>query len=109
MPVRIFYSGFASPDIPWAERPWTAQASLPTDAAFQQECRGWDVNEVVFSAGMWGMYKDLMRADFCCFDEYQYNHAADAPLGVPMTTFYATKDKKITPAMVQGWAKHAAD
>ena len=108
MPVRIFYSGFASPDIPEAERPWTAQALLPTDAAFQQECRGWDVNEVVFSAGMWGMYKDLMRADFCCFDEYQYSHAAEPPLGVPMTTFYATNDKKITPAMVQGWAKHAA-
>ena len=109
MPVRIFYSGFASPDIPETERPWTPQASLPTDAAFQQECRGWDVNEVVFSPDMWGMYKDLMRADFCCFDEYQYSHAAEAPLGVPMTTFFATMDKKITQAMVQGWARHAAD
>ena len=108
MPVRIFYSGFASPDIPEAERPWTAQAQLPTDVAFQQECRGWDVNEVVFSAGMWGVYKDLMRADFCCFDEYRYTHASEPPLAVPMTTFYAATDKKITQAMVQGWSKHAA-
>ena len=40
----------------------------------QDECRGWDVNEVVFGPAMWPTYHSLMRADFTLFDEYQYQH-----------------------------------
>lgn len=40
----------------------------------QVECREWDVNEVVFSPGMWGTYQPLMRADFCLFDQYHFDH-----------------------------------
>ena len=105
MPRHIFYSCFASPDITESARPWTANAQLPTDGQFQHECRGWDVNEVVFSKDMWNMYKDLMRADFTCFDTYKFTHADEPPLGVPMTTFYAQRDKKITSQMVAGWEK----
>jgi hypothetical protein len=36
----------------------------------QDECRGWDISDVVFSAGMWGMYQPMLRADFKLFDEY---------------------------------------
>ena len=46
-------------------------------------------------------YKDLMRADFCCFDEYTHTRSSEPPLAVPMTTFYATRDRKITAAMVR--------
>jgi len=41
----------------------------------QDECRGWDVNEIVFGPAMWPTYHSLMRADFTLFDEYQYQHA----------------------------------
>ena len=41
----------------------------------QEECRGWDVNEVVFSPDLWGTYHALMRADFSLFDEYVFTHA----------------------------------
>ncbi len=41
----------------------------------QEECRGWDVNEVVFGPAMWPTYHSLMRADFTLFDEYKYQHA----------------------------------
>lgn len=43
-------------------------------ACNQEECRAWDVNEVVFSPGLWGTYHALMRADFTLFDEYIYTH-----------------------------------
>jgi surfactin synthase thioesterase subunit len=36
----------------------------------QDECRGWDISDVVFSAAMWGMYQPMLRADFKLFDEY---------------------------------------
>ncbi len=41
----------------------------------QEECRGWDVNEIVFGPAMWPTYHSLMRADFTLFDEYKYQHA----------------------------------
>ena len=33
------------------------------------------MNEIVFSAAMWGTYQPLMRADFRLFDEYEFSHA----------------------------------
>ena len=41
---------------------------------FKEECRAWDVNEVVFSAAMWSAFKPLMRADFTLFDQYSFHH-----------------------------------
>lgn len=38
----------------------------------QEECRGWDVNEVVFTPALWPVYQALMRADFTLFDEYEF-------------------------------------
>ena len=46
----------ASPDIPWEQRPWRQQRGLGEDD-FKQECRAWDVNELVFSAALWGTYQ----------------------------------------------------
>lgn len=43
----------------------------------QEECQGWDVNEVVFSPALWGTYHALMRADFTLFDEYAYAHEGE--------------------------------
>ncbi|KAG2490101.1 hypothetical protein HYH03_011407 [Edaphochlamys debaryana] len=36
-----------------------------------EEMRGWDINEVVFSDGMWQMYEPLLRADARMYDEYE--------------------------------------
>ena len=46
------------------------------DAHWQDECRGWDINELVFSSGMWPTYQPLLRADFTIFDEYQHSTGA---------------------------------
>lgn len=48
----------------------------------QEECRGWDVNEVVFSGAMWGTYQPLLRADFTLFDEYNFTRQG-APTSLP--------------------------
>lgn len=47
--------------------------------ALQEECRGWDVNELVFSEAMWGTYQPLMRADFQLFDQYVFEHEGRIP------------------------------
>ena len=47
----------------------------------QEECRGWDVNEVVFTPALWPTYQALMRADFTLFDEYEFRGA-----GTPLST-----------------------
>jgi surfactin synthase thioesterase subunit len=75
----------------------------------QEECRGWDINEVVFGAGLWGMYQPLLRADFRLFDEYQMGPpqggaegAGGAPLlDCPLTTFYGSRDRRVEQHMVQ--------
>ena len=48
LPCHAFLSAMAAPDIPLAERPWRQQRHLG-EAEFIEECRGWDVNEIVFS------------------------------------------------------------
>jgi hypothetical protein len=57
MPVKIFLSCFPPPTIPEDSRPWIVNKTLTTDQSFQEECKLWDVNQVVFSGGMWEMYK----------------------------------------------------
>lgn len=108
MPVRCFLSAFPSPTWPANDRPWVQQRSL-ADPAFMDEARGWDVNEVVFSKDMFGMYGPIMRADFTLFDEYEYGHAEDPKLPVALTTFYAKNDKKVTQDMVKAWVEVCDD
>lgn len=58
------------PDLPEADRPWRQECNL-REEEFKAECRGWDVNEAVFTAAMWPMYHPLLRADFRIFDQYR--------------------------------------
>ena len=52
MPQKAFISAMPSPDIPFEERPWRQQRNLDEEQ-FKQECRAWDISEVVFSPAMW--------------------------------------------------------
>ncbi len=40
----------------------------------QDECRSWNVNDIVFSRALWPTYHQLMRSDFRLFDEYVFEH-----------------------------------
>ena len=40
----------------------------------QDECRGWDINDLVFTPALWGTYQHLMRSDFQLFDSYKFQH-----------------------------------
>jgi surfactin synthase thioesterase subunit len=51
--------------------PRRAHNALPP----QDECRQWDINEVVFTPAMWPTYEPLLRADFRLFDEYAFSEA----------------------------------
>ena len=102
LPVQCFVSSFPSPDIEEHMRPWKVNANLK-DEEFKEECRGWDTNEVIFSKGVWPGLEPLMRADFTIFDQYKFTRADDAPFDIPITAFWAEKDKKVTKSMVSGW------
>lgn len=53
-PTIFVASGFPSPSCPTDKRPWAVSAGMD-DEAFKEEARGWSINEVVFSPGMWKM------------------------------------------------------
>ncbi|KAK9813306.1 hypothetical protein WJX72_012248 [[Myrmecia] bisecta] len=107
MPVKVFLSAMASPNIPEDQRPWRQQRTL-NEEEFKEECRGWDVNEVVFSAGLWPTYHSMMRADFTLFDAYEYQHTGKPPFSFPMTTFWGSRDRRITASMVSGWQTYTS-
>ena len=108
LPTRAFISAMPSPDIPMKERPWRQQRGLDEEA-FKEECREWDISEVVFSAAMWGMYQPLLRADFTMFDEYPEKVGEDKEgewpvFDFPIQAFWGTKDRRVKEGMVMGWA-----
>eukprot|EP01023_Acetabularia_acetabulum_P018510 TRINITY_DN1933_c0_g2_i2.p1 TRINITY_DN1933_c0_g2~~TRINITY_DN1933_c0_g2_i2.p1 ORF type:complete len:331 (-),score=58.89 TRINITY_DN1933_c0_g2_i2:289-1281(-) len=104
MPEKLFLSAMAAPDLPPLERPWNQQKNLD-ESQFKDECRQWDVNEVVFSAGLWPIYHQLMRSDFRIFDEYEYDHADKQPFDCEMVCFWGSKDRRISQNMIKGWQK----
>ncbi len=71
----------------------------------QEECRGWDINEAVFSPGMWEMYQPMLRADFKLFDEYTPSNTQAAALAAPFASrlrlFWGERDRRVTEAMVK--------
>ena len=96
-------SGFCAPDVAEADRPWSRNGPMD-DEAFKEECRGWDVNTVVFAPSNWPTYSPIMRDDFTLFDSYVYS-PAPAPLPVPVRAFYAAADKRIKQHHVEEWRR----
>mmetsp|Transcript_30864 Transcript_30864/g.67601 ORF Transcript_30864/g.67601 Transcript_30864/m.67601 type:complete len:345 (-) Transcript_30864:494-1528(-) len=107
MPSQLVVSCFPAPSIPEAERPWRKNRGMP-DEAFKDECRGWDVNEIVFVPQNWEAYAPMMRDDFTLFDEYQFS-PAPAPFPVPIQAYFAKKDRKISQKHVEGWKVFTAE
>ena len=102
-------SGFPSPDVALSRRPWTASAGM-SDGEFKEECRGWSINEVVFSPSMWAVYETLLKTDFGCFDTYPaWDRPCFAPLAFPVRGFYGAGDTRATAELVGGWAAIAPD
>lgn len=106
LPERAFVSAMPSPDIPMGSRPWRQQKGL-NEEEFKDECREWDISEVVFSAAMWPMYQPLLRADFTMFDEYPEDPGRNASwpaFDFPIQAFWGTKDRRVCEEMVMGWS-----
>ena len=100
LPKQIVVSSFPGPSIPLADRPWTPQKTL-ADPAFMDECRGWDVNEIVFQGSNWKTFGAMMRDDFTLFDEYAMG--IKEKFDVPIRAFYAESDKKVKKSHVELW------
>ncbi|DBA87618.1 TPA: hypothetical protein ACH3X1_004636 [Trebouxia sp. C0004] len=102
MPCKVFISAMPHPAIPFKERPWKQQATL-NERELQEECKQWDVSPALFSPALWPVYHSIMRADFKMFDQYQFTHEGEAPFAFPLSTFYGSKDTRVTAEMVKGW------
>ena len=63
LPAQIVVSAFPAADIAPADRPWRKSRGMGEDA-FKDECRTWDINEVIFQPSMWAVYKGLLQDDF---------------------------------------------
>ena len=94
MPEHVFLSSFPFPDIPHASRPWQVNCLLE-EPEFKEECRRWDVNEIVFGP-VWEIYEPMMRADFHLFDKYEYAHIDSENFNWPLTVFHGYADRMIT-------------
>lgn len=114
-PLRVFISAMPPPDIPFNQRPWRQQRTLE-EGDFIEECRGWDISEVVFSAAMWPIYQPLLRADFTLFDEYKFvgrgveGGEGEGILGVfadvpKVMAFWGRRDRRVKEHHVQGWER----
>ncbi|KAA6425939.1 MAG: Oleoyl-(acyl-carrier-) hydrolase [Trebouxia sp. A1-2] len=102
MPCKVFISAMPFPAIPFKERPWQQQATLH-EREFQEECKQWNVSPTLFSPALWPVYHSIMRADFNLFDQYQFTHEGEAPFAFPLSTFYGSKDTRVTAEMVKSW------
>ena len=105
MPEHLFLSCFPAPDFDPSTVPWSINKTLD-DAAFQEECKKWEVSEVVFQPEMWTAFVTRMRADFTIFDQYRYEHGTDMmPFGFAITAWWATGDKMVGEAQVREWSR----
>lgn len=106
LPLKAFLSAMPGPNISEQDRPWRRQRDL-NEEQFKEECRCWDINDVVFSSGMWEMYRPLLRADFRLFDEYQWSRDGGdtpiAPFDFPLTTFFGSRDQRVKEHHVELW------
>ena len=101
-PLHFFLSNFPAPTIEDKDKPWRKNKHL-SEREFQEECRKWDVQEIVFT-GIWKIYHPLMRADFCLFDSYE-NDLQEKTFTSDVTAFHGTNDKMISRSMVKEWEK----
>ena len=99
-PLHFFLSNFPAPTIEDKDKPWRKNKHL-SEREFQDECRRWDVQEVVFT-GIWKIYHPLMRADFCLFDSYE-NDLKEKTFTSDVTAFHGTNDRMISKSMVEKW------
>lgn len=78
---------------------------LPFFLSLQEECRGWDISDVVFSAAMWPTYQPLLRADFTIFDEYEFNHGGAPAFGFPVFSYWGRSDRRVKEKHVREWER----
>jgi len=106
LPKMWLLSGFPAPNIPEADRPWSKNGPM-ADPAFKEECRGWDVNEIIFQESNWKAFNGMMRDDFTLFDSYTYTpppaHIAKGEFPVPIKTYCLDKDQRCKRNHLEMW------
>jgi surfactin synthase thioesterase subunit len=120
LPLRLMVVGaMPPPDWPENQRPWRRQRDLD-DAAFRDECRGWDVSPQLLDGddgAMWRLFEPALRADFRLFDEYEHvqegqeegeGRRQEGVRPRRVLAFWGARDRRVTEAMVEAWRAWAA-
>ncbi|KAJ8598995.1 hypothetical protein CTAYLR_009457 [Chrysophaeum taylorii] len=105
-PTILVASGFASPTRAVESRPWTPLDKLEAEEDFKDECRRWNINDVVFTENMWRTYGPFLREEFKCFNDYPQNFPK---FSFPVRAIYGTKDERCGEAVVREWSQVSDD
>ena len=101
-PSFLVAACFPAPDLPLTERPWTPNRGMG-EAAFKEECRGWDINDAVLSTPhIWQSFGAMIRSDFTLFDEYP---GSSSVLPCAVAACGAAADKRVSSSLVEGWSR----
>jgi surfactin synthase thioesterase subunit len=78
------------------------------EATFQEECRGWNVNEIIFEEPNWKQYSGMMRDDFTLFDSYSFTpppaHVGPS-FAIPMQARVLSKDCRCKKHHLELWKR----
>lgn len=106
-PTVLIASSFPAPTRSEEDRPWQDLKTLEDTEDFKDECRRWNINEIVFTESMWKTYEPLLRADFVCFNDFPAWGAAT--WSFPVRAIYGTQDARCTKEIVAEWGTLTRD
>jgi len=108
MPKAAFFMAFPAPHVPANRRKWHINAQL-NDKDMRTELLNWDKDHfggpggIVFGDNWKDTWEPLMRADFCLFDEYKFDHNGAPKFDFPIHAAHFDKEYYNTQPMVELW------
>ena len=103
LPPKVIFSCFPSPVMEPSLRPWKKGSEISLKE-FQDELRGWSIDERIFQNPYWPMFSPMLYADCHMYESYlPTTPHTPSKLATKVHLLYAAGDKKITPSMVQDW------
>merc|ERR1719387_815451 len=115
MPKAVFLNAFPAPHMPPEKRPWNRCRQLD-EAGLKKELLMWDKawfeggGALVFRDELWAtQFGPTMKADFCLFDEYRFNHNGAPKFNFPMHCWHFEDEHYNKPEMIEMWKDWAGD
>lgn len=109
MPLAGLFMAFPAPHLPLAQRKWHKNAGL-NEKQFREEVINWDrshftgAGKVIFEDLLWEQaLQPLLRADFCLFDEYRFQHKGAPRFSFPIHAWHFEAEHYCCSEHVEMW------